>query len=141
MASLVKLSRAPRQVVSESDRTVVYLVIHGAVGWHGTKLTIFGRERGFPEATRMRVGAVLLISLSCAGCASSQKPVAEAPAPHQNAMLQNPAPDAEAAPARFECSDGTVSVSQSGCLINMARARLPPAQPSEQTPAASEPAR
>jgi hypothetical protein len=101
------------------------------VGWHGTKPTFFGRERGFPEATRMRIGTVLLISLSCAGCASPVKPVAEAPVPQQAATLQSSASDADAAPAKFECSDGTISVSQSGCLVNMARARLPPGQPSE----------
>jgi hypothetical protein len=104
---------------------------HGAVGWHGTKPTVFGRKRDFPETTRMRIGAVLLISLWCTSCASSEKPVAEAPAPQQAATLQNPASDADAAPAKFECSDGTISVSQYGCLVNMARARLPPGQPSE----------
>jgi hypothetical protein len=86
----------------------------------------------------MRTVAVLLVSLSCAGCAWSQKPVAQAPAPQQAAAVQNVEPDGDAAPAKFECSDGTISVSQSGCLINMARARLPPGESTERTPAASD---
>jgi hypothetical protein len=44
---------------------------------------------------------------------------------------EKPAPVADAAPPRFECSDGTISTSQSGCLVNMARARLPPGQPAD----------
>jgi hypothetical protein len=96
---------------------------------------------GFPEATRMRIGFVLLISallisLCCAGCAFFQKFVAQAPAPQQTAAVAIPAPAAEAAP-RFECSDGTISVSQTGCLVNMARARLPPGQPNEPAPNAA----
>jgi hypothetical protein len=67
-----------------------------------------------------------LILLSCAGCAWSPKPVGQAPAAQQTAAVPaSPAPEAEVSP-RFECSDGTISVSQSGCLVNMARARLPP---------------
>jgi hypothetical protein len=89
----------------------------------------------------MRIGAVLLISLSCAGCAWSQNPAAQAPVPQQAAMVQNPAPDADAAVAKFECSDGTISVSQSDCLINMARARLPPEQATDRIPRASDAAR
>jgi hypothetical protein len=82
----------------------------------------------------MRIDLVLLISLSCAGCASFQKPVAQAPAPQQAAAAENPAPVADAASAKFECSDGTVSFSQYGCLVNMARARLPPSSQTERTP-------
>jgi hypothetical protein len=78
----------------------------------------------------MRIGFALSILLSCAGCALSPKPVAQAPAPQQAAVASNPPPAADPAP-RFECSDGTISVSQTGCLINMARARLPPGQPSD----------
>ncbi len=31
-------------------------------------------------------------------------------------------------PRKFECSDGTISSSQYGCLVEMAKARLPPSQ-------------
>ena len=76
----------------------------------------------------MRVGFALLISLWCAGCALAPKPQAqgqaEAPAPQQTAALPTPAPAADPVP-RFECSDGTFSFSQAGCLVKMARARLP----------------
>jgi hypothetical protein len=84
----------------------------------------------------MRASSALLILLSCAGCALSQKPMAQNPAPQQAAAPQNPAPVADASSANFECSDGTISVSQTGCLVNMAHARLPP-QPVEQTPVSS----
>ena len=81
------------------------------------------------EAT-MRTGPALLImrplavfwAVSCAGCAWLQKPVsppvAQAPAPNQMvaAAPPAPAPAADATP-RFECSDGTISVSQTGCLV------------------------
>ena len=87
----------------------------------------------------MRPGSALLIVLSCAGCAWSPKPVAQAPAAQQTAAVPaRPAPEAEVSP-RFECSDGTISVSQSGCLLNMARARLPPQPPAEPPRAASVP--
>jgi hypothetical protein len=76
----------------------------------------------------MRINLVLLLSVCCAGCASFDKPVAQAPAPQQAAAAPSPVPVAEAAPPRFECSDGTISVSQTGCLVNMAKARLPPSQ-------------
>jgi hypothetical protein len=92
---------------------------------------------GFPEATRMRIGYPLLIAFSCAGCALSQKPVAQAPAPQQTAAAPSPAPAADTTP-KFECSDGTISFSQTGCLVNMARARLPAGQPND---AASDAAR
>ena len=98
----------------------------------------------------MRTGPALLIVLplavfwavTCAGCAAwSQKPVAQsatqAPTANQVAAATPPAPTADATP-RFECSDGTISVSQTGCLINMAHARLPPGEAGERTP---EPAR
>ena len=82
------------------------------------------------EATMRNAPARLILlasAMSCAGCASwSHKPVAQAPAPNQVAVAAPPsAPTADATP-RFECSDGTISVSQTGCLINMAHARLPP---------------
>jgi hypothetical protein len=73
----------------------------------------------------MRTGFALLILLSCAGCALSPKPVAQAPAPQQTAAAAILPPAADAT-AKFECSDGTISFSQTGCLVNMARARLPP---------------
>jgi hypothetical protein len=85
----------------------------------------------------MRMDLALLISLSCAGCALSPKPVAQAPAPQQAATAEKPAAAADVAVAKFECSDGTVSVSQYGCLVNMARARLPPSQPTDETPTGS----
>jgi len=91
----------------------------------------------------MRIGAAVLISLWCAGCAFSEKSAALAPAPQQAAAPEKTAPVADAAPARFECSDGTISTSQYGCLVNMARARLPPGQPADRTPSnstASQPA-
>jgi len=95
----------------------------------------------------MRIGIAVLISLWCAGCAwlASEKPAAQAPAPQQAAALEKTAPVAGTAPARFECSDGTISTSQSGCLVNMARARLPPGQaadrapPSNSTPSSNQP--
>jgi hypothetical protein len=96
-----------------------------------------GCRSGFAEAMRMRIGYPLLIALSCAGCAWSQKPVAQAPAPQQTAAAPIPAPAADAAP-KFECSDGTISFSQTGCLVNMARARLPAGQAND---AASDAAR
>src|SRR5258708_3956388 len=70
-----------------------------------------------PEATRMRIGIAVLICLWCAGCALSEKPAALAPAPQQAAALEKPALAADAAPAKFECSDGTISTSQHGCLV------------------------
>jgi len=104
-----------------------------AAGWRATTSTASAAEWGFPEATRMRIGFALLILLSCAGCALSPKPVAQAPAPQQTAAAAT-APPAADTPPRFECSDGTISFSQTGCLVNMARARLPPGQPSEPAP-------
>jgi hypothetical protein len=83
----------------------------------------------------MRIDLVLLISAWCAGCASFQKPVAQAAAPPPAAAAEKPAPAADSATAKFECSDGTISFSQTGCLVNMARARLPPSQQTD--PAAS----
>jgi hypothetical protein len=83
----------------------------------------------------MRIDLVLLLSVWCAGCASTfDKPVAQAPAPQQAAVTASPAPVADAASPKFECSDGTISFSQTGCLVNMARERLPP---SHQTDPAS----
>jgi hypothetical protein len=76
----------------------------------------------------MRIGIVALISLSCAGCALSEKPAAQAAAPQQAATVDKSPSVAEAATAKFECSDGTTSFSQHGCLVSMARARLPPGQ-------------
>jgi hypothetical protein len=83
----------------------------------------------------MRIDLVLLISVGCAGCSSFQKPVTQAAAPPPAAAEKTaPPPVADAGPARFECSDGTISVSQTGCLVNMARARLPPSQQIERAP-------
>ena len=85
-----------------------------------------------PEATQVRSALALLILISCAGCADFQKLVAQGPAPPPAVAPANPpapanpAPVADIAPARFECSDGTISSSQDACLIAMARARLPP---------------
>jgi hypothetical protein len=92
----------------------------------------------------MRIGIAVLICLWCAGCALSEKPAALAPAPQQAAALEKTAPVADAAPAKFECSDGTISTSQHGCLVSMAHARLPPGQPADRassnsTPAANQP--
>jgi uncharacterized protein YcfL len=85
----------------------------------------------------MRIGIAVLISLCCAGCAMSEKPAALAP--QQAVALEKAAPVADTAPARFECSDGTVSTSQYGCLVNMARARLPPGQLTDRAPSNSAP--
>jgi hypothetical protein len=82
----------------------------------------------------MRLGLVALICLCCAGCTGFQKPVAQAAAPQPAAAPERPAPVADAAPAKFECSDGTISTSQDACQIAMARARLPPSQTIERTP-------
>ncbi len=73
----------------------------------------------------MRTASALLILLLCTNCALSQKPVAEKPVPAPQAAASNPAPAVELSP-RFECSDGTISASQSDCLVDMARVRLPP---------------
>jgi hypothetical protein len=82
----------------------------------------------------MRSALTLLIMISCAGCADFQKSIAQAPAPQPAATQPaNPSPVAEAAPARFECSDGTISSSQDACLIAMAKARLPPSQSVDRT--------
>ena len=82
----------------------------------------------------MRFGVVLLMALSSAACAQFQQPAAQASAAQQAAVPEKPAPVADAAPAKFECSDGTVSNSQETCLVNMARARLPPGQTADRTP-------
>jgi hypothetical protein len=81
----------------------------------------------------MRSVLVFLICLGCAACAGFQHPAAEAPAPAQVA-LEKPAPMADAMPAKFECSDGTISTSQDACQIAMARARLPPARQVQRAP-------
>jgi hypothetical protein len=83
----------------------------------------------------MRLGLVLLILLCCADCARLQKPTGDASSPQQAATLEKPAPVAATPPPGFNCSDGTVSSSQDACLIDMARARLPPQQPIAPTPA------
>jgi hypothetical protein len=82
----------------------------------------------------MRFGVILLMALSSAACAPFQQPAAQASASQQAAVPEKSPPVADAAPARFECSDGTVSNSQETCLVNMARARLPPGQTIERTP-------
>jgi hypothetical protein len=81
----------------------------------------------------MRSVLVFLICLGCAACTGLQHPAAEAPAPAQAAM-EKPAPVADAMPAKFECSDGTISTSQDACQIAMARARLPPSQQIQRAP-------
>jgi hypothetical protein len=82
----------------------------------------------------MRFGVVVLIALSCVACTRFQKPVAEASAPPP-AVADKSAPVADAAPAKFECSDGTISTSQDACLVSMAHARLPPSQSGQRMPA------
>jgi hypothetical protein len=84
----------------------------------------------------VRLVLALSIAVSCTGCADLQKPAAQALAPKPAAATANPSPVADAAPPRFECSDGTVSSSQDACLVAMARARLPPSGTIERTPAA-----
>jgi hypothetical protein len=87
----------------------------------------------------MRIGIAVLICLWCAGCALSEKSAAPAPAPEQAAVPEKAAPVADAAPAKFECSDGTISTSQHGCLVSMAHARLPPGQATDRAPSSSAP--
>ena len=84
----------------------------------------------------MRIDLILLISVWCAGCSSFEKPVAQAAVPQPAAPAEKltPPPVADAGPPRFECSDGTISFSQTGCLVNMARARLPPSHQIERAP-------
>ena len=74
----------------------------------------------------MRLGLALLICVSCIGCARFDKPAAQAAASQQAVAPEKSAPVADAAPAGFTCSDGSISKSQDACLIDMARARLPP---------------
>jgi hypothetical protein len=74
----------------------------------------------------MRLGLVLLICLSCTGCARFQKTAVQTPVPQQAVVPERPAPVADVAPAGFTCSDGSISRSQDACLVDMARARLPP---------------
>jgi hypothetical protein len=83
----------------------------------------------------MRFGVVVLIALSCVACARFEKPLAEASVPQPAAAPEKSAPVADVAPARFECSDGTISTSQEACLVTMAHARLPPSQPGGRLPA------
>jgi hypothetical protein len=90
--------------------------------------------RAVAGATHMRFGVVVLIALSCVACARFQKPIAEASAPQPTAAPEKSAPVADAAPARFECSDGTISTSQDACLVSMAHARLPPSQSGGRAP-------
>jgi hypothetical protein len=88
----------------------------------------------------MRIAIAVLISLWCAGCALSEKSAALVPASEQAAAPEKTSPVADTAPARFECSDGTISTSQHGCLVSMAHARLPPGQASDRTLSNSAPA-
>ena len=111
---------------------------HRRLGWSQHETIRTGRWRSL-EASQMRIGIALLISLWCAGCALSEKPAALAPAPQQAAALEKTAPVADAASAKFECSDGTISTSQHGCLVSMARARLPPGQSADRAPSNSAP--
>jgi hypothetical protein len=73
----------------------------------------------------MRNSLVLLVFLGLLGCA--RLPQTAAPAP-QPSSTPAPRQAADAAPAGVECSDGTVAPSLDACLVNMARARLPPSQ-------------
>ena len=76
----------------------------------------------------MRNSPVLLIFLGVLGCARLPEAVAPV-SPHSTEPQV-----AEAAPASFECSDGTIAPSLNGCLANMAHARLPPSQQVESNP-------
>jgi hypothetical protein len=87
-----------------------------------------------PETARMRLEIAVLTALWCTGCTFFQKPAAQAPAAQQAVAAANPSPVADA-PAKFECSDGTISSSQDACLVAMARTRLPPSQTVERIPA------
>jgi hypothetical protein len=117
--------------VSESCAAVV-CCYHQAGGLADTTSTCSPLPMS-PEATQVRSALALLILVSCAGCADVQKSIAQAPAPQPAAAPANPPPVADAAPARFECSDGTISSSQDACLIAMAKARLPPSPSVERT--------
>jgi len=110
----------------------LYAAITGTGGLAETTSTRSPLEMS-PEATRVRSALALVILVSCAGCADFQKSIAQAPAPQPAAATANPPAASEAAPARFECSDGTISSSQDACLIAMAKARLPPSQSVERT--------
>src|ERR1700721_2322057 len=122
--------------MSESCMAVVCCRDSRAAGWSAHTAIRNGPRSGL-EATQMRIGVAVLISLCCAGCALSEKAAARAPPPQQAAAPEKTAPVADAAPARFEGSDGTISTSQYGCLVNMARARLPPGQPADRAPSNS----
>jgi hypothetical protein len=87
---------------------------------------------------KMRLGLVLLIFLSCIGCARFDKPAAQAATPQPAVAPEKPAPVADAVAAGFTCSDGSISRSQDACLVDMARARLPPAA-IERTPISPAP--
>ena len=76
----------------------------------------------------MRNSPVLLIFLGVLGCARLQQAAAPV-SPHSTEPQV-----AEAAPASFECSDGTIAPSLNGCLTNMAHARLSPSQQVESNP-------
>ena len=76
----------------------------------------------------MRNSPVLLIFLGLLGCARLQQAVARV-SPHSTEPQV-----ADAAPASFECSDGTIAPSLAACLKNMARARLPRSQQVENNP-------
>jgi hypothetical protein len=91
----------------------------------------FRRNIGLPETTLMRNSLVLLAFLGSVSCASLQQGAAPAPPPPATPA---PAEVSEATPAKVECSDGTTAVSLEACLINMARARLPPSQQADGTP-------
>jgi hypothetical protein len=82
----------------------------------------------------MRLAIALLTAIWCTGCTFFQKPAAQASASQQAVVTASPPPVADA-PAKFECSDGTISTSQDACLLAMARARLPPSQTVERMPA------
>jgi hypothetical protein len=91
----------------------------------------------------MRNSLILLIFLGFLGCARIQQAAAPAVPSPTNASAQTQVTDAtpanatpaSVAPANVECSDGTTAPSLSGCLNNMARARLPSSQQVESNPA------
>jgi hypothetical protein len=84
-----------------------------------------------PEATQMRNSLVLLAFLGSVSCAGRQQAAAPAPPPP---ATPTPAQVSDTTPAKVECSDGTTAVSLEACLINMARARLPPSQQADGNP-------
>jgi hypothetical protein len=75
----------------------------------------------------VRQALTFFMLLSCGGCSSLTALATRAPEQRQAAATMAPVTTAEE-PRKFECSDGTISNSQYGCLVEMAKARLPPSQ-------------